>query len=250
MSGVLPTKNGLLIPPIETPNNTLDDGSGNVSVNGNVTISGAGGVLTLNNTQDTTSLIINGNTSFGGRNQPASILLNNQASTITGGNKLYIRADATDNFQILNNDYSTSLLEVSQSGMVRSPKNVFDDGAGNATVAGALSANGIALAVTPSVITFATPPVSGTAYQWNGPGTLKLACPVTLSPTSTAAATASLSIGATNTLGTQMDYVSLPAGLTSADGETVTLKTDVPAGMFYGLNVTNATIGTCSAIAS
>ena len=142
MSGVLPTNNGLLIPPIETPNNTLDDGSGNVSVNGNVTISGAGGVLTINNTQDTTSLIINGNTTLGGKNQPASILLNNQASTIAGGNKFYFRADSDDNFQILNNSYSTALLTVSQSGMVHSAENTLDDGSGNATIAGALSVEG------------------------------------------------------------------------------------------------------------
>ena len=123
---------------MQTKANTLDDGAGNASLNGKVTINGAGGALTINNTQDTTSLIINGNTSSGGRNQPASILLNNQASTIAGGNKFYIRADSGDYFNILNYSYGTALLTVSQSGMVRSPKNVFDDGAGNAAVAGAL----------------------------------------------------------------------------------------------------------------
>ena len=105
--------------------------------------------------------------------------------------------------------------------------------------------------LTPSVATLATnPPVSGTAYQWAGPGKLQLACPITLNPTTTAAATAALNIGPTSSLGNQMDYSSRPAGLTAADGEIETLKVQIPAGWYYGLTVVNATIGTCVAIAS
>ena len=126
----------------------------------------------------------------------------------------------------------------------------------NVEIQGAMTAasgtiNGIVQGVSPSVITLATnPPVSGTAYQWAGPGTLKLSCPITLNPTSTAAATAALNIGPTSSLGNQMDYSSRPAGLTAADGEIETLKVQIPAGWYYGLIVVNATIGTCVAIAS
>ena len=114
---------------------------------------------------------------------------------------------------------------------------------------GSLTANGIVLGVTPSVATLATnPPVSGTAYQWAGPGTLQLACPITLNPTSSAAASVSLAIGSSSTLGSTMDAFSLPSGATTLAGMTQTEKADVPAGWYYGLTATNATIGTCAAV--
>ena len=136
------------------------------------------------------------------------------------------------NFIITNSAYTANIVSIDDNG--------------NATVAGSLNANGIALAVTPSVATLATnPPVSGTAYQWAGPGKLELSCPVTLNPTSSAAATATLSIGATSTPANQIDYASRPAGLTAADGEIITLRATIPAGWYYELSATNATIGTC-----
>ena len=122
---------------------------------------------------------------------------------------------------------------------------------GNSTIDGTLTVNGIALAVTPSVATLATnPPVSGTAYQWAGPGKLELSCPVTLNPTSSAAATAALNIGPTSPPSNQIDYASRPAGLTAADGEIVTLRGTIPAGWYWSVGVTNATIGTCVGIVS
>ena len=112
-----------------------------------------------------------------------------------------------------------------------------------------LIANGITLGVTPSTATLGiNPPVSGTAYQWAGPGTLQLACPVTLNPTSTAAASVSLAIGSSSTLGSTMDAFSLPSGATVLAGMTQTEKAEVPAGWYYGLTATNATIGTCAAV--
>ena len=120
---------------------------------------------------------------------------------------------------------------------------------GNSTIDGTLTANGIALAVTPSVATLTTnPPVSGTAYQWAGPGKLELSCPVTLNPTSSAAASATLNIGPTSSPANQIDYASRPAGLTGADGEIVTLRATIPAGWYYELSATNATIGSCVGI--
>ena len=120
---------------------------------------------------------------------------------------------------------------------------------GTLTTTGPLTANGIVLGVAPSVATLGTnPPVSGTAYQWDGPGKLELSCPVTLNPTSSAAATATLNIGPTSTPSNQIDYASRPAGLTAADGEIVTLRATIPAGWYYELTATNATIGTCVGI--
>ena len=107
--------------------------------------------------------------------------------------------------------------------------------------------NGIPVGITPSVATLGTnPPVSGTAYQWGGPGTLQLACPITYSPTSTAAATSALDIGSTSTPSSAVDTESEPAGITA--GMIHTAHAEVPAGWYYELTVTNATIGTCVGI--
>ena len=119
----------------------------------------------------------------------------------------------------------------------------------NVTVSGSLAANsatinGITVGVTPSVATLGTnPPVSGTAYQWAGPGTLQLGCPVTYSPTSTAAATSTLDIGSTSTPSSAVDTESEPAAITA--GMVHTSHAEVPAGWYYELSATNATIGTC-----
>ena len=127
---------------------------------------------------------------------------------------------------------------------------LFDNVGGIHTPTGSNSVlNGIAVGVTPSVATLGTnPPVSGTAYQWAGPGTLQLSCPVTLNPTSSAAASVSLAIGSSSTLGSTMDAFSLPSGATSLAGMTQTEKAEVPSGWYYSLTATNATIGTCAAV--
>jgi hypothetical protein len=127
--------------------------------------------------------------------------------------------------------------------------NALNYNASNLVIPTTATINGIAVGVTPSVATLGTnPPVSGTAYQWGGPGTLQLACPVTLNPTSSAAASVSLAIGSSSTLGSTMDAFSLPSGATTLAGMTQTEKADVPAGWYYGLTATNATIGTCAAV--
>jgi hypothetical protein len=116
---------------------------------------------------------------------------------------------------------------------------------------GVVTANGtpVALVTNAAAATLATnPPVSGTAYQWAGPGTLSLAIPVTFNQTSTAAATAALAIGPTSTPATQIDYSSRPTGLVAGAGEVETLKAEVPAGWYWSLTVAAATIGTAAAI--
>lgn len=116
-------------------------------------------------------------------------------------------------------------------------------------IPGKLTVGGIYIGTPPAVATLAAnPPVSGTAYQWAGPGTLELAIPVTLNPTSSAAATATLDIGSTSSPTSIMDQRSLPDTLTTADGEITTLRAEIPAGWYYEVTTSNATIGTATAI--
>ena len=99
-------------------------------------------------------------------------------------------------------------------------------------------------AIIPLVPTLsANPPVSGTVYQNTNPYDIRLKIPVTYSPTSTAAATLATGISSTSTV-TTSTKVSIPAGLTAADGEILTYEMVVPAGWYYELVATNATIGT------
>ena len=85
------------------------------------------------------------------------------------------------------------------------------------------------------------PPGSGINYQNNNSYTIRLKIPVTYSPTSTAAATLATGISVDSTV-TTSTKVSIPAGATT--GEILTYEMDVPAGWFFELVVTNATIGT------
>lgn len=89
----------------------------------------------------------------------------------------------------------------------------------------------------------ANPPVSGTVYQNTNPYDIRLKIPITYNPTSTAAATLATGISSTSTV-TTSTKTSKPAGLTGADGEIDTYDMVVPAGWYYELVVTNATIGT------
>ena len=85
------------------------------------------------------------------------------------------------------------------------------------------------------------PPVSGTAYQNTYPFNIRLKIPVTYSPTSSAAATLATGISSTSTV-TTSTKVSYPAGITT--GIIDTYEMVVPAGQYFELVVTNATIGT------
>ena len=97
----------------------------------------------------------------------------------------------------------------------------------------------INVAISPSIS--ANPPVSGTTYQNTNGYDIRLKIPVTYSPTTTAAATLATGISSTSTV-TTSTKVSIPAGATS--GEILTYDMVVPAGQYYELVVTNATIGT------
>ena len=85
------------------------------------------------------------------------------------------------------------------------------------------------------------PPVSGTAYQNTNTYDIRLKIPVTYSPTSSAAATLATGTSSTSTV-TTSTKVSYPAGITT--GIINTYEMVVPAGQYFELVVTNATIGT------
>ncbi|MBX8640793.1 MAG: hypothetical protein KIS29_10700 [Thermoplasmata archaeon] len=89
----------------------------------------------------------------------------------------------------------------------------------------------------------ANPPVSGTVYQNTNPYGIRLKIPITYNPSTSAAATLATGISSTSTV-TTSTKVSLPSGLTAADGQILTYDMVVPAGWYYELVVTNATIGT------
>ena len=95
---------------------------------------------------------------------------------------------------------------------------------------------------------FTLTPTSGDTYQNTYGRTLWIYSQITLSPTTTAAATAYLRIGTSSTAGANpiVDEISIPAGLTS--GFIITLKAPLYAGQYYEIDVTNATIGTTTGI--
>ena len=95
----------------------------------------------------------------------------------------------------------------------------------------------------PTLTISTNPPVSGTVYQNTNPYDIRLKIPVTYSPTTTAAATLATGISASSTV-TTSTKVSIPSGLTAADGQMLTYDMVVPAGWYYELVATNATIGT------
>ena len=92
---------------------------------------------------------------------------------------------------------------------------------------------------TPTLST--NPPVSGTTYQNTNPYDIRLKIPVTYSPTSSAAATLATGTSSSSTV-TTSTKVSYPAGITT--GIINTYEMVVPAGQYFELVATNATIGT------
>ena len=89
----------------------------------------------------------------------------------------------------------------------------------------------------------ANPPASGTVYQNTNPYNIRLKIPITYNPSTSAAATLATGISSTSTVSTSTK-VSIPSGLTGADGQILTYDMVVPTGWYYELVVTNATIGT------
>ena len=84
---------------------------------------------------------------------------------------------------------------------------------------------------------------SGTLENNTNPYAIRIKIPVTYNPTSTAAATLATGISPSSTV-TTSTKVSIPAGLTAADGQILTYEIVVPAGWYYEFVTTNATMGT------
>ena len=97
---------------------------------------------------------------------------------------------------------------------------------------------------TPTLTT--NPPVSGTAYQNTNPYDIYISVPITFPTTASTAMTAYLRVGTSSTAGANpiMDQFSEPATLATASGRIWSLKAKVPAGQYFEVDVTNASIGT------
>jgi len=115
----------------------------NVSAGASLYIGGTGGASygaqTINISNDNSGLIISGkNTSgTGSVNQSAEIVLLNLNSTVSGGNKYFIRADGEEGFQILTYDSGAlGALYLAQDGSLRVTGTLSTPG--GATVGGAL----------------------------------------------------------------------------------------------------------------
>ena len=94
-----------------------------------------------------------------------------------------------------------------------------------------------AIQTSPSVTSVS--PISGTVYTNAGNLPMTVRIPVTFSPTSTAAATLAVAIGPSSTPAV-VTTDSEPAGLLS--GSVRSIEFHVPAGYYYSLTATNATI--------
>lgn len=97
----------------------------------------------------------------------------------------------------------------------------------------------------PGVAAPASPLVSGTVYQNTTAYFIMVYQPVTYSPTSTAAATCAVALGATNAPAT-ISTESQPAGVTA--GTVRTFPLTVPPGWYYSFTVTNATLSDATLI--
>jgi len=88
------------------------------------------------------------------------------------------------------------------------------------------------------------PPAANIDYQNMNYMDIVIYIPVTLNPTGSASASASISVGRSTTTYVTQDSVTVPAGAVA--GQIYTLKAVVPAGFYFKVSVSNATIGTAT----
>jgi hypothetical protein len=90
------------------------------------------------------------------------------------------------------------------------------------------------------------PPASGTVYQNTNQYNINLSIPITYPTTSLTATTAWIRVGPSSTAGAnpKVDEIAAPNTESTAGGRTITLKATVPAGQYFEVSESNATIGT------
>ena len=90
------------------------------------------------------------------------------------------------------------------------------------------------------------PPVSGTAYQNTNPYAIRISVPISYPSTTLTASSAQVRVGTSSTAGANpiMDEIAAPASEATVSGRTVMLKAVVPAGQYFEVDATVATIGT------
>ena len=97
----------------------------------------------------------------------------------------------------------------------------------------------------------ANPPVSGTVYQNTNPYDIEISVPISYPTTASTASSGYLRIGTSPTAGANpiFDEIAAPATEVTVNGRTVSLKARVPAGQYYEVDVTTASIGTAVVMA-
>ena len=92
----------------------------------------------------------------------------------------------------------------------------------------------------------ANPPVTATVYQNTNPYAIRISVPISYPSTTSTASSAQLRVGTSSTAGANpiMDEIAAPASEATVNGRTVMLKAVVPAGQYFEVDATVATIGT------
>ena len=90
------------------------------------------------------------------------------------------------------------------------------------------------------------PPVTATVYQNTNPYDIYVSVPITFPTTASTAMSAYLRVGTSSTAGANpiMDQFAEPATLATASGRIWSLKAKIPAGQYFEVDTTNASIGT------
>ena len=106
--------------------------------------------------------------------------------------------------------------------------------------------------VMPTITLSTNPPAAATPYQNTNPYDIYISIPITFPTTASTASSAQLRIGTSSTAGANpiLDQFAEPATLATANGRTWTLKGRVPAGWYYEVDVSTASIGTAVVMAA
>ncbi len=139
MSGVLATESGKVVGPLETAHSILDDGSGNATIGGSATVAGALTAGTTVAAEADAFLASGGGQSFHvqpmGQADAYNVIVESGDVVVAGAGAVVGGAALA----LVPWSATKGGLRLLPSGEVLSAANTLDDGAGNATVAGALT---------------------------------------------------------------------------------------------------------------